>query len=104
MNTYLMSTYRPYSCVWELTLECNLNCAHCGSDAGTHRRNELTTKECLSTVDQLANLGGANSFPYLKTRIREDWSTIAQAAIRRGITVNLLSNGTTINQDMARHC
>jgi MoaA/NifB/PqqE/SkfB family radical SAM enzyme len=94
--------YRPYSCVWELTLGCNLRCSHCGSDAGEKRHRELTTEECLTTVDQLADLecqlltlsGG-------EPTLRKDWPTISRAATRRGITVNLVTNGTTMTEDTA---
>ena len=34
----------PVHVVWELTLACNLRCAHCGSRAGRPRRDELTAR------------------------------------------------------------
>lgn len=94
--------YRPHYCVWELTLACNLRCGHCGSDAGTARGRELTTAECLDVVDQLAELdcrlitlsGG-------EPTLRPDWDEIARGAARRGVTVNMVSNGTTFTADLA---
>jgi MoaA/NifB/PqqE/SkfB family radical SAM enzyme len=47
----------PVHVVWELTLACNLRCAHCGSRAGRPRSDELTTDEIRSIVAELAALG-----------------------------------------------
>src|ERR1044072_2666298 len=47
----------PVSVVWEITLACDLACSHCGSRAGTRRRDELNTAEALDLVDQIAELG-----------------------------------------------
>ena len=47
----------PVHVVWEITLACNLKCAHCGSRAGKVRADELSTEECFDVVDQLARLG-----------------------------------------------
>jgi radical SAM protein with 4Fe4S-binding SPASM domain len=95
--------YRPHYCVWELTLACNLRCSHCGSSAGCARPDELNTSECLDVVEQLADLecrlitlsGG-------EPTLRPDWELIATAASRRGVTVNMVTNGTTITPELAR--
>lgn len=95
--------YRPHYCVWELTLACNLRCAHCGSHAGRPRSEELSTAQCVDVVEQLADLdcrlitlsGG-------EPTLRADWEAIAAAAVRRGVTVNMVSNGTTITPELAR--
>ncbi|MGC4123209.1 MAG: radical SAM protein [Myxococcales bacterium] len=34
--------------------------------------------------------------------LREDWEAIAAAAVRRGVTVNMVTNGTTITPELAR--
>jgi MoaA/NifB/PqqE/SkfB family radical SAM enzyme len=94
--------YRPHYCVWELTLACNLRCTHCGSDAGQRRADELSTAECLSTVDQLADLEcKLLSLSGGEPTLREDWSRIAATAVRSGITVNMVTNGTTLTDDTA---
>lgn len=46
--------YFPAYVVWEITLACDQPCAHCGSRAGPARAGELTTKEALDVVRQLA--------------------------------------------------
>ncbi|MBI5543991.1 MAG: radical SAM protein [Deltaproteobacteria bacterium] len=94
--------YRPHYCVWELTLACNLRCGHCGSSAGAPRPEELDTAQCVDVVNQLADLecrlitlsGG-------EPTLRSDWEEIARAAVARGVTVNMVSNGTTITAELA---
>ena len=94
--------WRPRNAVWELTLACNLRCVHCGSRAGWARSTELSTAECLDVVDQLADLGGelltlSGGEPLL----REDWDAIARAAVGRGLTVNMVTNGTCVDEAAA---
>ena len=67
----------PVHVVWEITLACNLKCAHCGSRAGKVRPDELSTEECFDVVDQLAALGtreitiiGGEAY------LRRDWTDI----------------------------
>lgn len=94
---------RPRHCVWELTLACNLRCGHCGSRAGRPRPDELTTAECVDLVHQLVDLecrlitlsGG-------EPTLRPDWEEIARAAIARGVTVNMVTNGMTMTDRLAR--
>ena len=69
------SKYDPGLVVWEITLNCNLKCSHCGSSAGTPRDNELTTEEGLQLCNDLSELDfkGVTLFggePFL----RNDWS------------------------------
>ena len=45
--------WRPAYAVWELTLKCDLACAHCGSRAGRTRPEELDTAECMDLVAQM---------------------------------------------------
>lgn len=101
-NNSLRSAFRPRNCVWELTLNCNLNCVHCGSSAGRARHDEMTTAECLDVVDQLAALdcdlitlsGG-------EPMMRPDWFVIARAIADRGIHVNMVTNGLLITDRSA---
>jgi radical SAM protein with 4Fe4S-binding SPASM domain len=48
--------FHPAYVVWELTLRCDQPCTHCGSRAGEHRPDELTTPEALGVVTQLAEM------------------------------------------------
>lgn len=64
-----MGLRAPVNVTWEITLKCNLHCAHCLSDAGAALERELTTRECRQLVDQLTdlkvfqvNIGGGEPF------------------------------------------
>jgi radical SAM protein with 4Fe4S-binding SPASM domain len=91
-------THRPVHAVWEITLACDLKCEHCGSRAGTARRNELTTQECLDVVDELAALGtrevtliGGEAY------LRHDFAQIIAAVTAAGMTCTLQSGGRNLN-------
>lgn len=97
----LRKTLVPTLAMYELTLQCNMQCLHCGSSAGKPRRTELTTKEWntitreLATLNckQIALLGGE---PFL----RKDWFEIAKTIRETDIEVSFMSNGLCINEDV----
>jgi len=69
-------------------------CLHCGSAAGTKRRNELTVEECLKVADELMALGcrrvtllGGEVFLY------RGWEKIARRLSDGGAKVNIITNG-----------
>lgn len=77
---------RPVHAVWEITLACDLKCAHCGSRAEHRRPAELTTEECIDLIDQLHQMGcreitliGGEAY------LRRDWTTLIAAIVERGI-------------------
>ncbi|KYK20312.1 hypothetical protein AYK24_03895 [Thermoplasmatales archaeon SG8-52-4] len=91
--------YIPISVVWETTLNCNMNCMHCGSSAGAIRRNELTTSEGLKLCNDLNKLGtrlitlmGGEPF------LRKDWHIFAHHIRDLGINVTIMSNGLLIDE------
>ena len=93
--------YKIKNAVWEITLRCNINCLHCGSNADIHERpKELTTGEAFYLIEQLADLGcqriilsGGEPF------MRKDWPALAQRILSFGITCNIISNGFAVNED-----
>ena len=103
-NQAMSNQFRRISyAVWELTLKCNLACSHCGSRAGDSRVNELSTKEALDLVSQLAEVGitevsliGGEAF------MRPDWLTIASAINDAGMTCRLTTGGFGISLQMAQ--
>jgi radical SAM protein with 4Fe4S-binding SPASM domain len=91
--------YYPRSVVWELTLRCNMNCAHCGSEAGPSRGLELDHKEALGVCRQLGQMGcevltllGGEPF------MREDWDDLATCLDEYGVKVNAITNGYLMDQ------
>jgi len=92
--------YKLFSCLWELTLKCNLNCMHCGSVAGLARQQELTLSECFRIADEIIELKckeltfiGGEIFLY------PGWEKIANYLSKQGIVVNLMSNGYRIGKN-----
>ncbi len=83
----------PFVLGWELTLACNLRCAHCGSKAGKPRPAELSTDECLAICDQLPELvvqevnftGGE---PLLRSDIFELMARLNQLEIMTKVVTN----------------
>lgn len=92
--------YTPETCVWELTLKCNMRCIHCGSIAGKARANELSVDECLDVADQLMDLGcrqatfiGGEVFLY------KGWEKIARRLSDGGVHVNIITNAFKFGDD-----
>lgn len=89
----------PIHVVWETTLNCNMNCMHCGSSAGTQRKKELTTKEGLTLCKDLSELGTKIiSLMGGEALLRKDWGLLANHIRDLGINVTLMSNGWLINE------
>jgi radical SAM protein with 4Fe4S-binding SPASM domain len=94
---------RPIYAVWEITLQCDLACRHCGSRAGHARTDELSTAECLDLVRQMAELGvmevtliGGEAY------LRDDWTTIIREIRKFGMSATMTSGGRGITAEKAR--
>jgi radical SAM protein with 4Fe4S-binding SPASM domain len=95
--------WRPTYAVWELTLKCDLACAHCGSRAGRTRPEELDTAESLDLVAQMAAMGvievtviGGEAY------LRDDWLQIVRAIRASGMRCSMTTGGRGITADRAR--
>jgi Y-X(10)_GDL-associated radical SAM protein len=93
----------PVHVVWEITLACNLKCAHCGSRAGKVRPSELSTAECFDVVDQLARLGtreitliGGEAY------LRRDWTDIIARITSHGILASMQTGGRALTEERVR--
>ncbi len=90
----------PFVIGWELTLACDLRCAHCGSSAGSPRHRELSTTEALELCEQFpALLVQEVDFTGGEPLLRKDWAEIATRLIGLGIPTNLLTNGLALTAD-----
>ncbi len=95
--------YHPAYVVWELTLRCDQPCTHCGSRAGTHRPDELSTEEALGVVRQLREMrarevvliGGE---AYLHPGFLDIVRALKEAGIRPGMT----TGGRGLTETLAR--
>ncbi|MEM2093587.1 MAG: radical SAM protein [Candidatus Bathyarchaeia archaeon] len=98
-----LAVYSPFLVVWDYTRKCNLNCKHCYSNARTESEKELTTKESLSVVDQLAGFGVvALAFSGGEPLARGDFFQVAEHAVNSGLYVSLATNGTLIDRQTAK--
>lgn len=96
---------RPRYAVWELTLRCDLSCHHCGSRAGRARPDELSLREALDLVEQLADLGvtevtliGGEAYLY------DGFLEVVRAIAARGMVCTMTSGGRGITPALARAC
>ncbi len=97
------SIANPRLVFWELTTGCNLRCIHCRASATELMSpDDLSTKECLDIVDQLAAYA-----PFIlvlsggEPLWRRDVFDIARRAVSHGIRVALATNGTLVDEAMA---
>ncbi|GAB4563247.1 MAG: heme b synthase [Anaerolineae bacterium] len=100
------STYPPPRLIfWETTAGCNLACIHCRriTVASELVPQDLTTAEALDLIDQIAAfarpifiLSGGEPL------MRPDIFDIARHAADRGLIVALATNGTMIDEEIAR--
>ena len=89
----------PHTCVWELTLACNLRCKHCGSFAGRSRAAELSLDECLRVADELVALGCRRiTLIGGEPTLFPGWSEVGRRLVELGAQVNMISNGFTWSQ------
>ena len=97
-----MNALRSVYAVWEITLQCNLACVHCGSRAAKPRAEELSTAEALDLVRQMRDAGvtevaliGGEAF------LRADWLVIVKAIRDAGLSCTLTTGGYGISEALA---
>ncbi len=89
---------------WELTARCNLKCRHCRAEAQAEAADgELSTAEILAAARDIRATGD----PILiltggEPLIRKDFFEIADACTGLFSRVALATNGTAVDDDMAR--
>ena len=90
---------RPVYAVWEITLKCDLKCAHCGSRAQKARPHELSTDECLDVIRQLAALGtrevtliGGEAY------LRQDFPVLIRAIRQAGMDCTMTTGGRNLTE------
>jgi len=93
---------RPRVVVWEITRACNGRCVHCGSLAGRPRAQELSTREALDVIDELAALGCQTvTFSGGEPLLRPDWAELGRRVRAQGLRLELMSNGLLIEAQLA---
>jgi radical SAM protein with 4Fe4S-binding SPASM domain len=91
----------PIDGMIELTLRCNLKCAHCYVVHDTSKK-EMTYKQICHIIDEITEVGclwltitGGDPF------IRDDFLDVYTYAKKRGLIITLLTNGTLITPQIA---
>ena len=98
-----LSLYAPFLVVWDFTHKCNLNCKHCYSNSGAVLEEELSSKEALDVVDQLADAGvTALAFSGGEPLSSKDFFKVAGHAVKRGLYVSVATNGTLLTKENVR--
>ena len=94
--------YMPLLVVWNYTNKCNLRCKHCYQDAGSggEKRDELSTEEKKRVVDELdRNNVVSISFSGGEPLIAKDFFEISEYAKKKGIYINIATNGTLLTEE-----
>ncbi|MDF9408047.1 putative heme d1 biosynthesis radical SAM protein NirJ2 [Pelotomaculum isophthalicicum JI] len=88
---------------WNTTNACNMYCRHCYRDAGERSNEELSTKEGLALVDQIAEAGfKIMIFSGGEPLMRDDIYTLLERAKEKGLRPVFGTNGTLISGEVAR--
>jgi radical SAM protein with 4Fe4S-binding SPASM domain len=96
-------TYQPAVVSWNTTQACNLSCSHCYLTAGTPAAGELSTTEGFALLAQLKELG--TELLILtggEPLARRDLLALARYATEGGMIVVLGTNGTLLDERIAR--
>ncbi|MFA5358410.1 MAG: radical SAM protein [Patescibacteria group bacterium] len=81
--------YSPIRIYYELTLGCNLRCRYCFNSSGIPRKNELTTKEVMQSLDHLRQSNVLDlRFTGGEITCRSDWFDILQYAKNLGFAIS----------------
>lgn len=94
--------YNPITCVWEVTMGCNMRCEHCGSSCKGPLPGELTTDEAFRLVDMMAKMN--MSWVTLsggEPLLRKDIYEIIQHFSDKGVDANVITNGWLIDKEIA---
>ena len=95
-----MST--PTLVIWLCTSKCNLACRHCYT-ARRFSGPELTTEEALRMVRELGEMGVAHlAITGGEPFMRPDVLQVAREALEHGVRVSFTTNGTLIDERLAR--
>ncbi len=90
----------PFIVGWELTLQCNLRCRHCGSGAGKPRSHELTLEESLSLCDQFPSLLVQEvDFTGGEPLLSSHWRQLTDRLVANNIRVKILTNGLILDYE-----
>ncbi|MDE5910472.1 MAG: radical SAM protein [Lachnospiraceae bacterium] len=95
--------YKPITCVWEVTMGCNMRCGHCGSSCAEALLDELSTEEALNLCDQIAELGlNWITISGGEPLTRKDVPMLVERLSSSGVAVNIITNGWLLGGETAQ--
>lgn len=95
--------YQPQTAVWEVTMGCNMRCGHCGSSCASALPDELSTEEAFGLIDECAGLGLRwITLSGGEPLTRKDLPQLVQRLHDRQITVNIITNGWLLGEEMVQ--
>ncbi|MEL6543323.1 MAG: radical SAM protein [Myxococcota bacterium] len=96
-------TYFPAYVVWELTLECDQRCLHCGSRAASARENEMSVERAVELCGELA-LAGAKEVILIggEAYLHPGFLDVVRALGEQGIRVGVTTGGRGVDLALAR--
>jgi radical SAM protein with 4Fe4S-binding SPASM domain len=99
-----MRVHPPFMVSYSITQKCNLKCQHCYSDSIDQASpDELSTDEAFQLIDSLSDWGiGLLIIDGGEPLCREDLLDVVRHATSTGIRTTIGSNGTLIDQKMAK--
>ena len=99
-----MSIQPPFMVSYSITRKCNLKCKHCYSDSVDQAApDELSTDEAFRLMDDMAEWGiGLLIIDGGEPLCRDDLLDVVKYASSKDIRVTIGSNGTLIDEDIAR--
>lgn len=95
--------YQPVTCVWEVTMGCNMNCGHCGSSCEKPQDDQLNTDDAVDLCNQIAELGLKwVTLSGGEPLTRGDIDILVKTLSEKGVAVNMITNGWLLDRDMAK--
>lgn len=93
--------YKPITCVWEVTMACNMRCKHCGSSCSVPDKDELTTEEAVKLCKEIGDLGLRwVTISGGEPTTRKDWDIIAKALTDNNVTPTMITNGWLLDNSL----
>ncbi|HSW69760.1 MAG TPA: radical SAM protein [Gammaproteobacteria bacterium] len=87
----------------EITYECPEKCAHCYTESGKRRANEMSLVEKFSIIDQMAAMGCFRlSIAGGEPLVDRDFFPVVERAIANHIDVSFSTSGTPITEKAAK--
>ncbi|MFW9877257.1 MAG: radical SAM protein [Candidatus Thorarchaeota archaeon] len=96
---HLFNKKTPINIMWRITNKCNSKCSYCV--IWKKKQKELSTKQILSLIDQMAKCGTQRiGFVGGEAFLRKDFGQIVDYVKSKGIYVTLVSNGCLVPQNI----